>query len=122
MTRFHTKALEIFERLRKAGTPMDICDLVVSNDEPALIDERRFFLHTKPKKSGTGLGYANLLIRLLDFRDALVAQDRVRIEDKSLEPSEVDPLDKKLVLCFLEKMVEEGSGGRSPQGLLHAIC
>ena len=50
----------------RAGIEMELKDIV---EEGVVLDVDRFKALTAPNRAATGLGYARLMVRLLDWRD-----------------------------------------------------
>ena len=92
-----------------AKVKMELVELVFDETKSPPMDLERFALHTEPKSPNTGLRYVRLMERLLDFHESLG------------EDAEPNPVSKQVVTAFIEKLVLEESGYRTPQAMMYAL-
>ena len=98
LEKYKTRAHAIFERMVVAKVKMELVELVF-----------RFALHTEPKSPNTGLRYVRMMERLLDFHESLG------------EDTEPNPVSKQVVTSFIERLILEESGYRTPQAMMYAL-
>ena len=108
LEKYKARAHVIFERMVVAKVKMELVELVFDETKSPPMDLERFALHTEPKSPNTGLRYVRLMERLLDFHESLG------------EDAEPNPVSKQVVTAFIEKLVLEESGYRTPQAMI--IC
>ena len=70
------------------GVKMDLIGLVSKPDNPG-IDERRFRQLTDPRSPDTGIRYANLMRRFLDFLGEVENSDRSETDGGAISPDNV---------------------------------
>ena len=109
LEKYKVRALSAFERLVVAKVRMDLVDLVFDEDKDPPLDANRFALHTEPKCPSTGLRYVRMLERLLDYYDGLE------------EKTEDNPVSKPVVTTFIEKLILDEAGFRTPQSVMYAL-
>ena len=63
---YHDMTLAIYDRIKSIGIEMELKDIV---EEGVALDVDRFKTLTAPNRAATGLGYARLMVRLLDWRE-----------------------------------------------------
>ena len=110
LLKFQKLALENYESLVMLGVKMELTDLIFI-DQQDKIDEEKFHWYTEPRSVGTGYRYACMLRRLIDHHISAHG-------DCSLTPY---ILGRDAILEFIEKLVREGAGFRTPQGLLYSL-
>ena len=99
--------LAIYDRLKAIGVEMDLSEIV---EEGRSLDLERFKVLTAPNRAATGLGYARLLMRLLNWHDL---HQGLRIRST---------VDAKLgILDFTEHLIQQKSGFMTPRTFLYAI-
>lgn len=91
-----------------AGVSMDITNLVFDGVD---INDNKFKLYTEPRSSGTGLRYARLMERLLEFYWGKYGQE-------ARDPRVVG---KDVVLQFIEHCITGNCGFRTPKAILYAL-
>ena len=109
LEKYKVRALAAFERLVVAKVRMDLVDLVFDETKDPPLDASRFALHTEPKSPSTGLRYVRMLERLLDYFDGLE------------EKTEDSPVSKQVVTTFIEKLIRDEAGFRTPQSVMYAL-
>ena len=109
LEKYKARAHVIFERMVVAKVKMELVELVFDETKSPPMDLERFALHTEPKSPNTGLRYVRLMERLLDFHESLG------------EDAEPNPVSKQVVTAFIEKLVLEESGYRTPQAMMYAL-
>ena len=109
LEKYKARAHVIFERMVVAKVKMELVELVFDETKSPPMDLERFALHTEPKSPNTGLRYVRLMERLLDFHESLG------------EDAEPNPVSKQVVTAFIEKLVLEESGYRTPQAI-NDVC
>ena len=63
---YHDMTMMIYDRLKAIGVTMELSEIV---EEDRCLDVNRFRALTSPNRAATGLGYARLLVRLLNWHD-----------------------------------------------------
>ena len=97
---------ELFEELLLWEVSMDIVYLVYFDEQ---LDEARFARLTDPRSPTTGLRYARLLKRFLDW---VSTQGRY---------NEIKPMTAEYLGKFVEYLVEQSSGFNTPKSFLFAL-
>ena len=110
LEKYNGRALAVFERLVVAKVRMDLIDLVFDESKDPPLDGDRFALHTEPKSASTGLRYVRLMERLLDFYDENVNQE-----------SESNPVSGAVITAFIESLIVNESGYRTPQAVMYSL-
>ena len=104
---YFTMTLTIYDKLKAIGVEMDLPEIV---EEGRSLDLERFKTLTAPNRAATGLGYARLMMRLLNWHET---RQGLRIRG---------PVDAKLgVLDFTEHLMQEKSGFMTPRTFLYAV-
>ena len=96
---YSNKALEIYQTLERAGYELDVNKVVIRDE---VFQVELFEELVKPSRPRTGIRYANLMLRLLNFNDKA-------------------PLDRNTIVDWMMKMKEEKVGTRTLQAGLYAI-
>lgn len=104
---YDSRTKAIYEGLVVADISMDITNLVYDGRE---INDEKFKLYTEPRSGGTGLRYARMMERLLEFYWAKYGQE-------AKEPRVVG---KDFLLQFLEHCISN-NGYRTPKAMLYAL-
>ncbi len=110
LEKYNGRARAVFERLVVAKVKMDLVDLVFDASHGPPLDGERFALHTEPKSASTGLRYVRLIERLLDFYDETTSPE-----------SELNPVSGAVVTAFIESLIENEAGYRTPQAVMYAL-
>eukprot|EP00435_Cladocopium_sp_Y103_P057110 s1830_g19.t1 len=107
---YDQRVLKLFEDLVILGVKMDLVGLVSKPDNPG-IDERRFRQLTDPRSPDTGIRYANLMRRFLDFLS----------EEKFDPESGEEAISPENVGKIIEHLTASGVGFRTPQSFLYGL-
>ena len=105
---YYKRCQGLFEQLVILDVQMELTSLAVCI--AGIIDQEKFRLHTEPKSAATGLRYARLLQRLLDW-----------YKEEHHEGSGPGVVSPTYVLQSIERMIANEVGFRTPQGLLYAL-
>ena len=97
--------LELFEELVIKDVSMDLVGLVFT-EKDAGVDEDKFKSYTDPRSPDTGLRYARLLRRFLNFCG---------------ESKKADVFSSKSIGGFIEELITTGAGSRTPQAVLYML-
>ena len=100
-------AKELFEELVLLEVRMDLVELVTFD---AQVDEVRFLQLTEPRSPDTGLRYARLLMRYLDF-----------VKKVEPQPAKGAIFTALPVGSFIESLISSGAGYRTPQAFLYSL-
>ncbi len=110
LAKFQRLALENYESLVILGVKMDLTDLIY-DDKAEGVDEEKFHWYTEPRNAGTGYRYACILRRLIDHHASIHGECNM-----------IPPIfGRDAVLNFMEKLIKDGAGFRTPQGFLYAL-
>ena len=110
LEKYNGRARAVFERLVVAKVKMDLVDLVFDASKDPPLDGERFALHTEPKSASTGLRYVRLIERLLDYYDETVSPE-----------SESNPVSGAVVTAFIESLIVNEAGYRTPQAVMYSL-
>ena len=105
---YDARTLAIFEGLDIAGVDMELLILAYSDQG---FNMEKFRLYTEPRSGGTGLRYARMMERLLEFYWGKYGKE-------AKYPS---PVGKDVVLDFIETTMSKGAGYRTPKAMLYAL-
>ena len=108
LARYHDMSLDIFNRMRVMGIEMDLLEIVRKGD--GSINEDRFSIHTAPNRASTGLRYARLMVKLLEWG----ARDERPASEDSVACNKLGVLD------YVEFIIQEGCGCHTPHAVLLA--
>ena len=97
---------ELFEEMALWEVKMDLSDLVFFDGQ---VDESRFARLTDPRSPTTGLRYARLMKRFLDW---------VSLQGKY---SEIQPITANYLGRFVEYLIEQSTGFHTPKSFLFAL-
>lgn len=106
---YFKRTRSVFEALVVGHVKMDLVGLVA--DDKGNIDDHKFKIYTEPCSVGTGLRYARLMEKLVNFHEEKFNGD----EEAPLAVS------KELVLMFLEWNIEQECGFKTPKAVLYAV-
>ena len=90
---YSNKALEIYQTLERAGYELDVNKVVIRDE---VFQVELFEELVKPSRPRTGIRYANLMLRLLNF-------------------NEKAPLDRNTIVDWMMKLKEDKVGTRTLQ-------
>ena len=110
LEKYQHMALANYESLVMLGVKMEVTDLVY-DDRSDGVDEEKFHWYTEPRSVGTGYRYACLLKKLIQFHTSSHG-------DCTLVPP---ILGRESILSFIESLIQESCGFRTPQGVLYAL-
>ena len=110
LEKFQSITLTNYESLVLLSVKMELTDLVY-DDKPDGVDEEKFHWYTEPRNAGTGYRYACLLKKLIEFHT------------KAYGECTLDPpiLGRDSILKFIESLIRDDAGFRTPQGVLYAL-